>query len=61
MSADLIGKLKQLAERRRAHFTDLHLTGRWKHYYSEREFAVVMRDAAQAADDWERMATPAAE
>lgn len=61
MSAELIGKLQQLAERRRAHFTDLRLTGRWKHYYSESEFAAVMRDATQSVDNWERMTRPAAE
>ena len=61
MSADLMGKLHQLAERRRAHFSDLHQTGRWKHYYGESEFAAVMHDVAQSAERWQRMATPAAE
>jgi hypothetical protein len=59
MSAELMGKLHQLAERRRAHFTDLHQTGRWKHYYSETEFAAVMDDVAQSADHWKQIAAPA--
>ncbi len=61
MPADLIGKLRSLAERRRAHFLDLEESGRWKHYYSETEFHASQRDAIQLAEAWSRMAGPAPE
>ncbi len=61
MPADLIGKLRNLAERRRAHFLDLHESGRWRHYYSESEFATSKHEAIQLADTWARMARPTAE
>jgi hypothetical protein len=61
MSAELIGKLHNLAERRRAHFIDLYESGRWKHYYSETEFSGLMRDVARLADDWRRISTPTPE
>jgi len=50
MPAELIGRLRTLAERRRAHFHDLHESGRWKLYYSESEFAALESAAVQAAD-----------
>ena len=56
MSAELIGKLRRLAEQRRDHFLDLQETGRWRHYYSESEFAASKRDAIQLVDTWVRMA-----
>ena len=45
-----------LAERRRAHFVELYDTGRWKHYYTEEQFLIEMREAVKAAEDWERIA-----
>jgi hypothetical protein len=61
MSAELISKLRNLAERRRAHFLDLHESGRWKRYYNESEFAASEREAIQSADAWTRMAGPRAD
>jgi uncharacterized repeat protein (TIGR03809 family) len=58
MSTEITGKWHDLAEKRRTHFVDLYESGRWKHYYSEREFVVLMRDAVRLADDWSRLAAP---
>ncbi len=58
MSPEITGKWHELAEKRRAHLVDLYETGRWKHYYSEREFVALMRQSVQLADDWSRLAEP---
>jgi hypothetical protein len=55
MSAELMVKLHRWAERRQAHFFDLQQSGRWRRYYSEREFAALKRDADRAADNWKRL------
>ncbi len=61
MSAELIGKLRNLAERQRAYVLDLQETGRWKHYYSANEFDAFRRDTIRLAETWARMADPVAE
>lgn len=55
MSSELLNKLHQWAERRRAHISDLHHSGRWKRYYSESEFTAIKQDAERAADNWKRL------
>jgi uncharacterized repeat protein (TIGR03809 family) len=45
-----------LAERRRAHFVEMYDSGRWKHYYTEEQFVIEMREAIKAAEGWERIA-----
>ncbi len=47
---------RALAERRRAHLVELYESGRWKHYYTDDEFLVAMRDAIQAVDRWAELA-----
>jgi uncharacterized repeat protein (TIGR03809 family) len=49
-------KWRDLAERRRAHFVDLYESGRWKHYYTDQEFLVGMREAIAAARRWAEIA-----
>jgi uncharacterized repeat protein (TIGR03809 family) len=49
-------KWRDLAERRRAHFLDLHESGRWRLYYTEAQFLACMRDAIAAAEAWARIA-----
>ena len=49
-------KWRDLAERRRAHFADLYRTGRWKHYYTDEQFALCMRQAIAAAERWAEIA-----
>jgi uncharacterized repeat protein (TIGR03809 family) len=49
-------KWRELAERRRAHFTELHKSGRWKHYYTEREFLDELHAAVLLARRWTKIA-----
>ena len=49
---------RDLAERRRTHFIDLYESGRWKHYYTEAEFVIRMREVIQAAERWQKLASP---
>jgi hypothetical protein len=49
-------KWRDLAERRRAHFVDLYKSGRWKHYYTDEEFVVCMREAIMIANRWAEIA-----
>jgi uncharacterized repeat protein (TIGR03809 family) len=58
---DLAHKWHELAERRRSHFIDLYRTGRWKHYYTEAQFIARMREVFHSAEEWARLASPAAE
>jgi uncharacterized repeat protein (TIGR03809 family) len=52
----LAHKWRDLAERRRAYFVDLYQSGRWKHYYTEEQFLVRMREVILAAEAWARIA-----
>ena len=49
-------KWRSLIERRRAHFIELYLTGRWKRYYSEDQFLTVFRETMTIADRWNEIA-----
>jgi hypothetical protein len=50
-------KWSALAERRLVYYTDLYRSGRWKHYYTEREIAVRMLDVIKAARQWAELAS----
>jgi uncharacterized repeat protein (TIGR03809 family) len=45
-------KWRDLVDRRCAHFIELHKTGRWKHYYDEAQFLLLMREAVVLAETW---------
>ena len=49
-------KWRDLAERRRAHYIELYRSGRWRHYYTDEEFAASMRQAIAAAERWAAIA-----
>jgi uncharacterized repeat protein (TIGR03809 family) len=49
---------RDLAERRRSYFIELYESGRWKHYYTEADFVMRLREVFQAADRWEKLASP---
>jgi uncharacterized repeat protein (TIGR03809 family) len=51
-------KWRDLAERRRAHFVELHDSGRWRLYYTEEEFLARMREAIALADRWAAICEP---
>lgn len=45
-------KWRNIAEQRRDHHLDLYKSGRWKHYYTDEEFLIEMRQAVVIADRW---------
>lgn len=45
-------KWRVLAERRCAYFLELHRSGRWRHYYSEEQFLVRLREAIRLSERW---------
>ncbi len=47
-----------LAERRRAHFIELHTSGRWRRYYSEQQFLASVRDITADIEFWNALAGP---
>ncbi len=49
-------KWRTLAEMRHAHFLDLHQSGRWKHYYSEKQFLDLMRETVRLTERWAAIA-----
>ncbi len=51
-------KWRALAERRRAHFLELHHSGRWKRYYSEEQFLPRLRAAIKSSERWAEIAPP---
>jgi hypothetical protein len=51
MSPELTARWRELAEQRCVHFLELQQTGRWKHYYSERELETWNKLAATRSDD----------
>lgn len=54
-------KWRVLAERRCAHFLELHHSGRWKHYYSEEQFLDRLREAVRLSERWAEIAPPPAD
>ena len=51
-------KWRDLAERRRAHFLELYVSGRWKRYFNEEQFLYRMREAVRVAQRWAEIAPP---
>jgi uncharacterized repeat protein (TIGR03809 family) len=49
-------KWRDLVNRRCAHFIELHKTGRWKRYYGEAQFLLLMSEAVMLAETWARIA-----
>lgn len=47
---------RDLAERRRAHFTELYESGRWKKYYGDERLLLRMKEVVATADGWELIA-----
>jgi len=53
ISSEVLQKWRALAEQRRAHFLELYMSGRWKHYYAEQDFVARMREAIQLLEMWD--------
>ena len=54
-SADAVRKWHALAERRRRHYVELYRSERWRRYFKEEQFLLLMRDAIQNAENWSRI------
>ncbi len=46
-------KWRDLAEKRRLYFEELHQSGRWKYYYTEAVFYRRLGEAAELVELWE--------
>jgi uncharacterized repeat protein (TIGR03809 family) len=58
---DLMQRYLALAERRRAHLSELYSSGRWKLYHSETQFRVHVRRAVDLCNAWREIAGLSAE
>lgn len=56
MSVEITRRWRDLAEKRRAHFVELYDSGRWKHYYTEEQLVVRLREAIRLAETWQQLA-----
>jgi len=52
---DIAWKWHALVERRRAHFAELHDSGRWQKYYREHKFFAQLRATERMADAWAKV------
>ena len=49
-------KWRDLVDKRCAHFIELQKSGRWKHYYDEARFLLLMSEAMALAETWSGLA-----
>jgi uncharacterized repeat protein (TIGR03809 family) len=54
-SADAVRGWHSLAERRRRHYVDLYRSERWRRYFTEEAFLLLMRDAIQNTETWAKI------
>jgi len=52
---DVARRWQALAERRRAHFDELHSSGRWRKYYRESNFMRQMQEATRLTEAWSQV------
>jgi hypothetical protein len=56
IAAETIRRGHRLAKRRRAHFAELELTGRWHlHFKQEADFKAQLKAAEESVDTWARI------
>jgi hypothetical protein len=48
-------KWRDLVEKRTAYFIELHISGRWKHYYNRARFLSLLLEAVDLAERWAQM------
>ena len=48
-------KWHALAERRRRHYVELYRSERWRRYFGEEAFLLLMRDAIQNVETWAKI------
>lgn len=49
-------RLRELAHKRLAYYSELSRTGRWKLYFTEREFVERLRDVIAVTNAWNEIA-----
>jgi uncharacterized repeat protein (TIGR03809 family) len=54
--AQIARRWRDLVDQRCAHFVELHRSGRWKHYYDEAQFLLLLREAVDLAQTWSQIA-----
>ena len=54
---DIALRWSNLADRRLAYYIALYESGRWRHYFDEKQFLARIRDVKRAATDWDRLAS----
>jgi hypothetical protein len=54
----VLDRWRMLAERRLEYLTELFESGRWRRYYSERNFLENIKEAKEAVETWRGLATP---
>jgi uncharacterized repeat protein (TIGR03809 family) len=52
----LIDRWRALALRRHAYYLELLQSGRWRHYFDERQFAERLRDVVASTRAWDALA-----
>lgn len=57
-SPELARKWHALAVRRRDHYAELFQSGRWRRYFSEEGFVLLMREAVASVECWGALAVP---
>lgn len=57
---DIALRWSNLADRRLAYYISLYESGRWRHYYDERQFLARIRDVKRAATEWDRLSSGSA-
>ena len=55
--SDVSLRWSNLADRRLAYYISLYESGRWRHYFDERQFLARIRDVKRAATEWDRIAS----
>jgi len=54
-SIEAVRRWHVLSERRRNHVVELYRSERWRRYYTEDSFRILMRDSIQDAEAWARV------
>jgi uncharacterized repeat protein (TIGR03809 family) len=54
-SIESVRRWHALAERRRNHVVELYRSERWRRYYTEDSFRLLMRDVIQNAETWSKV------
>jgi hypothetical protein len=54
-SVEAVRKWHALSERRRRHYVELYRSERWRRYFTEEMFLLLMRQAIQNTENWAKI------